>query len=118
WPGRFLTGGITFCTLVPMRSVPFEVVCLIGMNDEAFPRAHRPLSFDRMAQDVRRGDRSRRDDDRYLFLEALLSARRCLYIYLFLEALLSARRCLYISYVGRHIRENSVIPPSVLVSEL
>jgi exodeoxyribonuclease V gamma subunit len=102
WPGTFLTGGVTFCALVPMRSIPFAVVCLIGMNDEAFPRPHRPLSFDRMAQDFRRGDRSRRDDDRYLFLEALLSARRYFYL----------------SYVGRDIRENSVIPPSVLVSEL
>jgi exodeoxyribonuclease V gamma subunit len=55
-----------------------------------------------MAQDFRRGDRSRRDDDRYLFLEAVLSARRYLYI----------------SYVGREIHANSVMPPSVLVSEL
>jgi exodeoxyribonuclease V gamma subunit len=102
WPGRFLTGGITFCAFVPMRSIPFEVVCLVGMHDEAFPRPHRPPSFDRMAQDFRRGDRSRRDDDRYLFLEALLSARRCLYL----------------SYVGREIHDNSVMPPSVLVSEL
>jgi exodeoxyribonuclease V gamma subunit len=102
WPGRLLTGGITCCTLVPISSIPFEVVCLIGMNDDTFPRARRSLSFDRMAQDVHRGDRSRRDDDRYLFLEALLSARRCLYI----------------SYVGRHIRENSILPPSLLVSEL
>jgi exodeoxyribonuclease V gamma subunit len=102
WPGRFLTGGITCCAFVPMRIIPFEVVCLIGMNDDAFPCARHSLSFDRMAQDVRRGDRSRRNDDRYLFLEALLSARRCLSI----------------SYVGRHIRENSLIPPSVLVSEL
>jgi exodeoxyribonuclease V gamma subunit len=102
WPGRFLTGGITFCALVPMRSIPFEVVCLIGMHDEAFPRTPRALSFDLMAQAFRRGDRSRRHDDRYLFLEALLSARRYFYV----------------SYVGRHIRENSIIPPSVLVSEL
>lgn len=58
WPGRFLTGGITFCALVPMRSIPFEVVCLIGMNDEAFPRASRALSFDLMAQAFHRGDRS------------------------------------------------------------
>jgi len=64
WPGRFLTGGITFGALVPMRSLPFAVVCLIGLHDEAFPRPHRPLSFDRMAQDFRRGDRSRRNDDR------------------------------------------------------
>jgi exonuclease V gamma subunit len=82
--------------------VPETSLCLIGMNNDAFPLARHSLRLDRMAQDVRRGDRSRRDDDRYLFREALLSARRCLYI----------------GYVGRHIRDNSVIPPSVLVSEL
>lgn len=102
-PGRgFLSGGVTFCAMVPMRSLPFEVVCLIGMNDGAFPRVRRPYGFDLMAEDFRKGDRSRRDDDRYLFLESLLSARRCFYL----------------SYTGQHIRDNSVIPPSVLVSEL
>lgn len=100
--GRFLAGRVTFCAMVPMRSVPFEVVCAIGMSDGAFPRSHRPDGFDLIACQVRHGDRSRRDDDRYLFLEALLSARRCFYL----------------SHVGRSIRDNSEIPPSVLVSEL
>jgi exodeoxyribonuclease V gamma subunit len=100
--GRFLSGGVTFCAMVPMRSIPFPVVCLIGMNHDSYPRPQRPLGFDLMARQFRRGDRSRRFDDRYLFLEALLSAR-C---------------CLYLSYVGSSIRDNSVIPPSVLVSEL
>jgi exodeoxyribonuclease V gamma subunit len=102
WSMRFLSGGVTFCALLPMRSIPFEVVCLLGMNYDAFPRPRRTLSFDRMAREPRPGDRSRRDDDRYLFLESILSARRCLYL----------------SYVGRNIRDNSVLPPSVLVSEL
>ncbi len=102
-PGRaFLTGGVTFCALVPMRSVPFRVVCLLGMNDADFPRTQRPLGFDLVAQKPRPGDRSTRDDDRYLFLEALLSARERLII----------------SYVGQDIRDNTPIPPSVLVSEL
>jgi exodeoxyribonuclease V gamma subunit len=102
-PGRaFLSGGITFCAMVPMRSLPFEVVCVIGMNDGAFPRLQRPFSFDLMAGDFRKGDRSRRDDDRYLFLESLLAARRCFYV----------------SYRGRDVRDDTVVPPSVLVSEL
>jgi hypothetical protein len=82
--------------------VPETSLCRISMNDDGFPRARHSLSFDRMAQDVRRGDRSRRDDDLYLSRKALLSARRCRYI----------------SYVGRHIRDNSIILASVLVSEL
>ena len=100
--GRFLSGGVTFCAMVPMRSIPFEIVGLIGMSDDAYPRSHRPVGFDLMAHSFRRGDRSRRQDDRYLFLETLLSARRCLYL----------------SYVGQSIRDNTTLPPSVLVGEL
>ena len=100
--GRFLAGRVTFCAMVPMRSIPFEVVCLLGLSDGCFPRAHRPPAFDLMATDVRRGDRSRRDDDRWLFLEAILSARRRLYA----------------SYVGRDIRDNAERPPSPLLAEL
>ncbi len=101
---RFLDGGVTFCTLMPMRSIPFEVVCLLGMNDGDYPRRTHRADFDLMALPGQRrpGDRSRRDDDRYLMLEALLSARRRLYI----------------SWSGRSVRDNSEQPPSVLVSQL
>lgn len=47
---RFLAGAINFCTLMPMRSVPFKVVCLLGMNDGAYPRNVPPLGFDLMAE--------------------------------------------------------------------
>jgi exodeoxyribonuclease V gamma subunit len=98
----FLAGGVTFCALLPMRTIPFQVVCLIGMDYDAFPRESPPVSFDLIARDPRPGDRSRRNDDRYLFLEALLAARRRFYV----------------SYTGRDIEDNSPRPPSVLVSEL
>ena len=98
----YLTGGITFCALKPMRSIPAKVICLLGMNDRSFPRTSPQLSFDLMAQKRRLGDRSSREDDRYLFLETLISARERLYI----------------SYVGQSIKDNSEAPPSVLVSEL
>lgn len=77
---RFLAGPINICTLMPMRSIPFRVVCLLGMNDGVYPRQLAPLGFDLMSQKTMRGDRSRRDDDRYLFLEALISAQQTLYI--------------------------------------
>jgi len=99
---RFLTGQVNFCTLMPMRSIPFKVVCLLGMNDGQYPRNIVPMGFDLMAGHRQRGDRSRRDEDRYLFLEALLSARERLYI----------------SYIGQDIHDNSEKMPSVLVSEL
>jgi exodeoxyribonuclease V gamma subunit len=98
----FMTGGVTFCAMLPMRSIPFRVIALIGMNDGAFPRQGRPPGFDLISVNPRRGDRSLRDEDRYLFLEAVLSVRDCLYI----------------SYIGQSIKDNSEIPPSVLVSEL
>ena len=98
----FLAGGVTFCALVPMRTIPFRIVCLLGMNDDAFPRAQRPCGFDLIAQHPQPGDRSPREDDRYLFLEALLSARQRLII----------------TYVGQSIRDNTEIPPSVVVREL
>jgi exodeoxyribonuclease V gamma subunit len=101
-PHGFLSGGVTFCALVPMRTIPFRVVCLLGMNDDAFPRTRRPLGFDLIAPAPQPGDRSPRDDDRYLFLESLLSAR---------ERLL-------ITYVGQSINDNTDLPPSVVVSEL
>ncbi|MWP48959.1 MULTISPECIES: exodeoxyribonuclease V subunit gamma [unclassified Gilliamella] len=99
---RFLIGKINFCTMMPMRSIPFKVVCLLGMNDGDYPRTSLPLDFDLIAQHPRRGDRSRRNDDRYLFLEAILSAQNQLYI----------------SYIGRDIKDDSERYPSILVDEL
>ncbi|MCV2359703.1 exodeoxyribonuclease V subunit gamma [Paucibacter sp. TC2R-5] len=101
---RFKAGGVTFCSLMPMRAVPFEVVCLLGMNDGDYPRRASRSDFDLMGLPglARPGDRSRRDDDRQLMLEALLSARAKLYI----------------SWSGRSVRDNSEQPPSVLVSQL
>lgn len=99
----FMGRGITFCALMPMRSVPFKLVALLGMQDKAFPRVDTYLSFDRLAHDKKqRGDRSRREEDRYLFLESVLSARSRLYI----------------SYVGQSIHDNNEIMPSILVTEL
>ncbi len=99
---QFMGRGVTFCDMVPMRSIPFDVICLIGMNDSSFPRRQPKPGFDLLSSHYRAGDRSRRDDDRYLFLEAILSANRHLYL----------------SYVGASINDNSPIPPSVLVSDL
>ena len=98
----YLSGTATFCQLLPMRSVPFRIVALLGMNHDAFPRAAHAPSFDHIARKGRRGDRSLRDEDRYIFLEALLSARDQLLLF----------------HVGQSVRDNSVLPPSVVVSEL
>ena len=39
---RFLAGQVNFCTLMPMRSIPFRQVCLLGMNDGVYPRTLPP----------------------------------------------------------------------------
>ena len=98
----FLRGGITFCSMVPMRSLPFKVICLLGLNDGDFPRNTKAAAFDLIARHPQKGDRARRDDDRYLFLEAIISAREILYL----------------SYVGRNISNDDILAPSALLSEL
>ncbi len=98
----FLGGGVTFCNLVPMRSIPFRIVCLLGMDDDAFPRQDASPGFDLIRAAPRPGDRSRRMDDRYLFLECLFAARDALHV----------------SHVGRDIRSDEPRPPSVCVCEL
>ena len=100
----FLSGQLTFCSILPMRSIPFKVICLIGMNENDFPKLDRKPSFDLMGgrDNFRTGDRSNRMDDRYQFLDALLSSRDALYL----------------SYVGQSIHSNRAIPPSVVISEV
>lgn len=100
--GGFLSGGVTFCALQPMRSVPALVICVLGLDDDAFPRRPVVAEFDLMARYPRAGDASRGEDDRYLFLETLLSARDRLYL----------------SYSGLSVRDNAESPPSVVVSDL
>ncbi len=100
--GRLFSGGITVCGMRPMRSLPFKVICLIGMNDPAFPRREHALEFDLMAKHWQPGDPLKGDEDRYLMLETLLCTRQTLYI----------------SYSGRSLKDNSPRQPSVLVGEL
>ncbi len=98
----FLSSGITFCRMVPMRSIPFRVIALLGMNHDTFPRNDRDNGLDRSKDNRQPGDRSARDDDRQLLLEVVLSARDHLIV----------------TFVGQSVQDNSVRPPSVLIDEL
>ena len=98
----YLTGGVVFCAMLPMRSIPFRMVCLVGMNDNDFPRNDRELGFNLMRERPYLGDRSSRNDDRYLFLESIISAKEKLYL----------------SYTGQDSKSNEERPPSVVISEL
>lgn len=100
---HFMTGQVTFCSMLPMRSIPFSVIGILGLNDGDFPRTNPPGSINMMARHPGRlGDRSRRQEDRYLFLEALISARQALYL----------------SYQGRSALNNAERQPSLVLQEL
>ena len=98
----FLLGGVTFCGLVPQRSIPFRMVCLLGMNEGEFPRPGGDAGLNRMLAAPRRGDRDTRSEDRYLFLEALMSAR--------------AR--LHASYIGVGVADGKPRNPASPLAEL
>ena len=100
--GRFMSGAVTFATLAHGRSVPARLICLLGMNGNDFPGRESAHGLDRMSLEPRAGDRRRRDEDRQAFLEVLSGARSTLYI----------------SYTGASARDDSVQPPSIVVSEL
>ncbi|MCK9224176.1 MAG: exodeoxyribonuclease V subunit gamma [Candidatus Muirbacterium halophilum] len=96
----FLSDGITFSSMLPMRSIPFKVICLLGMNIDSFPGKEKKLEFDLVREKPKVGDRSKRKSDMYLFLETIMSVRDKLYI----------------SYNGQSEKDNSKKEPSVLVS--
>ncbi|MDI1301939.1 MAG: exodeoxyribonuclease V subunit gamma [bacterium] len=98
----FLHGAVTVCAMVPMRSLPFKVVAVLGLDDGLFPRQQKPWSFDLMAEHAQPGDRSRRQDDRYLFLETLMAARDTLYL----------------SHVGVSDTDGTLTAPSPVLAEL
>src|SRR5690625_5017195 len=99
---NFRTGHLTICTLMPMRSVPHKVVCLLGLDDMAFPRTHYTDGDDLLAQHPHVGDYHRRNEDRQLLLDALMAAEQNLVI----------------TYTGRDERSNARRAPAVPVGEL
>ncbi|HHW4679494.1 MAG TPA: exodeoxyribonuclease V subunit gamma, partial [Xylella sp.] len=102
-----LTGGISMGRMVPMRLLPFRVICLLGMNDGDFPRRDPAAGLNRLTAELgtpqrRPGDRSRRDDDCFLFLQLFTAAQDVFYV----------------SYLGADPHDGSVRQPSPLVTEL
>lgn len=98
----FLRGKITFCSLVPMRSIPMKVVAILGLNNGDFPRRDIKFGFNLINRNHASCDRSRQAEDRYLFLEAILSARRNLLFF----------------YQGQAARGSDTYPPAIPLGEL
>ncbi|MCC7097362.1 MAG: exodeoxyribonuclease V subunit gamma [Thermomonas sp.] len=102
-----LTGGVSVARMVPMRLLPFRVVCLLGMNEGEFPRSDPAAGLNRLTAELgterrRPGDRSIREDDRFLFLQLFAAAQEVLYL----------------SWIGKDPRDGSDREPSTLVTEL
>jgi exodeoxyribonuclease V gamma subunit len=99
---NFRTGTLTVCTMVPMRSVPHRVVCLVGLDDKAFPRLNVPDGDDLLAREPRTGERDIRSEDRQLLLDAICAATETLVI----------------TYTGNDEHTGHPRPPAVPLAEL
>ncbi len=99
---NFRTGALTVCTMVPMRSVPHRVICLMGLEDGSFPRVQTTDGDDVLARDPLTGERDLRSEDRQLLLDAVMAATDRLVI----------------TYTGANPLTGQAHPPSVPLGEL
>ena len=99
---NFRTGTLTMCTMLPMRSVPHRVICLLGLDDGVFPRQSSRDGDDILARDPWVGDRDPRSEDRQLLLDAIMSAEEHLVVI----------------YAGADARTRAVTPPAVPIGAL
>lgn len=95
-------GGVIFTEPLHLQMVPYRVICFAGMDEKSFAFADRKQSFDLMASQRKRGDRSGELEDREIFLQAVMTA--------------SDKFC--ITYSGLNETDGSDIPPSSVVREL
>jgi exodeoxyribonuclease V gamma subunit len=99
----FLLGGkVNISNMLTMTHIPFKIVCVLGLDD-SFPMRLPKREFNLMDKEsMQLGDRNRRHDDAYQFLQALLSCEKKLHL----------------SYIGQHVKDNSPMNPSSFLSEL
>ncbi|MDD3521834.1 MAG: exodeoxyribonuclease V subunit gamma [Bacteroidales bacterium] len=100
--GMYLSGRVTFMPIIPGRGIPKRVIALLGLNGNVFPRKDTTPGFDLLREEPRLGDRSKKENDKLVFLESLVAARDYLYI----------------SYIGRDVKDNRLLPPSIVLDEL
>lgn len=100
-PLSFYTRGLLFNSMVPVRSLPFKVIALLGLNDDQFPRQPVTPEFDLMSSERKPGERDRKYEDRNLFLETVMSAKDVHYS----------------SFVGRNQKDDEAVPPSPILDE-
>jgi exodeoxyribonuclease V gamma subunit len=101
----WLSGHISICKMVPMRLIPFKVICLLGLDETSFPRQETSAAINRLSgqhADWQLGDRNNRHDDRFLFLQLLSACQNNFMLF----------------YIGGNPHNNSINRPSVLITEL
>ncbi|MDN4172032.1 exodeoxyribonuclease V subunit gamma [Nocardioides sp. SOB77] len=99
---NFRTGTLTVCTMVPMRSVPHRVVCLVGLDDGVFPRTGAVDGDDALARRPLTGERDLRSEDRQLLLDAVMAATETLVV----------------TYTGANEHSGATRPPAVPLGEV
>jgi exodeoxyribonuclease V gamma subunit len=99
---NFRTGTLTVCTMVPMRSVPHRVVCLVGLDDGVVPRAGFVDGDDVLARRPMTGERDVRSEDRQLLLDAIMAATETLVV----------------TYTGANEHTGLTVPPAVPLGEI
>ena len=93
------TGRVIVSPPIPVRGLPFRIICFIGLNNDIFPGKNRFMGFDLIGEEYLKGDRDKKETDKYLFLDTVLSARERLYL----------------SYIGQNIKDNTELPPSIVL---
>ncbi len=93
------TGNVTVSSSVPVRGIPFRVIFFLGLANDVFPRKDMFLGFDLLGENYQKGDRSKKENDKYLFLDTVLSAKENIYL----------------SYIGQSVKDNTSIPPSIVI---
>lgn len=96
------TGRVTVSSPVPVRGLPYKIICFLGLNNDIFPRKDKFMGFDLLGEQYNVGDRNIKETDKYIFIETLLSAREKLYM----------------SYIGQSANDNTEIPPSIVLDIL
>lgn len=100
--GKLINGRICFCSLQSMHGIPFKIKAMLGLDSGNFPGRKADLGFDLISMSHRAGDEILKNNDRYLFLETILSTREKLYL----------------SYLGTSSKDNSELQPSLFIDEL
>ena len=94
------SGSITATSFVPLRTVPFKVVCVVGFDDGTLPMGE-PEGDDLIAATPMLGDGDPKIESRRVFLDALMSAEQRFIV----------------TCTGRSIKNNKQVPLITPLSE-